>query len=228
MAPALAAPYTVNDLAYDPVTHTTKLPNGQDVPHVTHILSSVGVAKDFEELAEYGPRMAERLELARSRGTAVHADCHAYDDDDLVIEKVDRRSLPYLEAWIECRAVVGLRPIARERQLFHRSLCVTGWMDGIFETERRGKILRILADLKTGDPESAGAHQQTAAYEGAWLDMGGEPVDERWAIWLQPGQRIPYRIVNYTARADSYLDFARFQASLTTYHEQPERRRRAH
>lgn len=209
------------DLAYDDDRHVT-LCNGRDVPHVTTVLSKVGVSTDFDVLAAVAH---VDVELARHRGRAVHADCHALDDGEIKITDCDPRVRPYVKAWEHCCAEKGLEPIAhqRERQIFHPQFWYTGILDGVFACN--GK--RILGDLKTGDPEDAAAHLQTAAYEEAWnFEHPDEPIDERWAIWLVPERVIPYRIINYTKRADAVLDFGKFAACLTVYNEQPQRRKR--
>lgn len=215
--------FTVDDITFDPVTHTSTLPDGRPVPHVTAVLEAVGVATDFEELADMGPRMADQIRFASARGTAVHADTHAYDDNDLMWETVDPLVLPYVQAWVTCREQLGLVPLAhgRERRLYHPVYHYTGITDGVFMRGER----RILPDLKTGDPESAAAHLQTAAYESAWNFMHLEQqIDERWAIWLRPGRKVPYTIINYTARQDAWQDFQKWQAALCVYNEQPGRR----
>lgn len=212
---------------YDASTHTTTDEHGLDVPHVTTVLGAVGLTTDFDELSRESRRMAGILEQARARGTAVHADCHAFDDDDLDLADVDPRVRPYVEAWARFRGDKGLIALAhaRERHVVHPVFRYAGILDGIFK-QILGKR-RILVDIKTGDPEDAAAHLQTAAYQGAWeLQHPDELVDERWAVWLQPGLRVPYRVVNYSARAEAFEDFQVFLAALTTYHNQPQRRRR--
>lgn len=227
---AVAAPpvyrFTVADVRYDPELHTSTLPDGQKVPHVTEVLSEVGVSTDFEELAALSAYMGEKIEVARARGTAVHADCHALDDDDLLWDTVHPQVRPFVESWDQCREDMCLVPIAhaRERRVYHPLFNYTGILDGVFM--RRDK--RILLDLKTGDPESAATHLQTVAYEAAWVAMFPHlPIDERWAVQLVPKLKVPYRIKNYTARPEAHTDFGKFMACLTVYHEQPARRERA-
>lgn len=235
-SPPPAPRWTVADVTYDEATHTSRLPDGRDVPHVTHVLSATGVSTDFAEMAGLGPRMRDNLWAARALGSAVHKDCHAADDDDLDMATVDRRVLPFLDAWAAVRRDKGLTPVAhgRERRVFHDLLTYTGILDGLFASVDGGPL--VLGDLKTGDPEDAAAHLQTAAYEGALRRMQqvARPVFEfgsehlrRWAIWLRPGRRVPYTIVDYTSpRRDHHQDFAKFQACLTTYNEQQDRRER--
>ena len=220
-------PAASDRLVYDPATHTTRTATGIEVPHVTRILSAVGVSTDFEEVAERSWRMRDRLEHLRQRGTAVHADCHAYDDDDLDLDACDVRVRPFVEAWAACRAEKGLVPVthARERRVFHDLDWYTGIMDGLFR--RQGKF--GVVDLKTGDPDDAAAHLQTAAYAEAYVrEHPDVKIEWRWAVWLRPGRRVPYTIVDYTdarRRPDCYLDYQKFRACLTVFREQPAQRR---
>lgn len=218
---------TVAEIQYDPATHRSVAPDGREVPHVTHVLESVGVATDFAGLASFSPKLCRDIEERRALGSAVHADCHAFDDGDLIWESIDPRVLPYVDiAWRSCRENLGLVPLKRERRLYHALYHYTGIMDGLFR-DRRQKV--ILADLKIGDPEDAGAQFQTAAYEAAYkFEHPGEVIDERWAIHLCPQAIIPYRVVNYSApsrAAEAWTDFNKFQAMLVTYWEQAGRRR---
>lgn len=220
---------TASDLIYDAATHTTRTPDGVDVPHVTHVLKSVGVTKDFEELSDINARLRSNVANASLRGTAVHADCHAFDDDDLEDDYFDRsgdgRIVPFVKAWARVREDKRLKPIvhARERHVFHPLLLYTGIQDGIFESD----LGLILVDLKTGDPEDAAAHIQTAAYEAAWrCENKKTKIAERWAVWLRPERKIPYTIMNYSARPDASLDFDKFAACVTVYYEQADRRRK--
>jgi hypothetical protein len=219
-------PLTVDDVVYDAETHTSRLTDGREVPHVTAVLAAVGVATDFEELMRDRPYMRRRVELAGARGTAVHADCHAYDDDDLAWETVSPEVLPFVEAWAQARANLHLRPLARERRVFHPTLCYTGIKDGLFEVtggEWAGAV--VLGDIKTGDPESSACQYQTAAYaEAELVAKVVDRIDRRWAIWLQPERRVPYTVVDYTSHVEAPTDFLRFAAFLTTYRSQAGRR----
>lgn len=225
---------TASELTYDVVAHKTTAPDGRDVPHVTEVLSAVGVSVQFAGLAElFGPRVAEAIDEARALGQAVHADCHAYDDNDLDWSTVDDRVRPYLDAWVVCREQLGLEPLLepdgssqdRERQIFDADFWYTGFLDGVFA--RKGQL--ILVDIKTGDPWDAAAHLQTAAYEKAWnraQAVRQRTIDERWAIQLTPDRKVPYRVTNYSAEPMSRLHFNKFAACLTVYFEQAARRRK--
>lgn len=223
-------PYTASDILYDPVAHRSVDPDGIDVPHVTHLLGEVGLSTDFEELRLTSRRLAAAIDYKCQLGSTLHADSHAYDDDDLDWTTVHPDVAPYLRAWATCRHNLSLRPTTRERRVYHPLYRYTGILDGIFLVPpavkgRREK--RILLDLKLGDPDSAAAHLQTAAYEAAYVyDHPTERIDERWAVQLVPGRTIPYIVTNYSARQAACRDFQIFMAALTVYNHQPARRPR--
>lgn len=225
----MARRLTAADLIYDEVTHTTRTPDGIDVPHTTKILRAVGVSRDFDDLGDRVRRVRENLPNASARGTAVHADCHAFDDDDLPLDYFasgDGRIVPFVKAWERVREAKRLKPLvhARERLVYHPVYSYAGILDGIFECCDVGLVL---VDLKTGDPEDAAAHLQTAAYAEAWLsEHKKEKIAERWAVWLRPERVVPYTIINYSSRPDARLDFGKFAACVTVYYEQAERRRK--
>jgi hypothetical protein len=227
MTATVPARYTAADLIYDADRHTSKLPDGTPVPHVTAILSATGVGEDFDALAGRGPRFRSMIDNARERGTAVHADCHAYDDDDLDWNGVDHRVRPYVEAWAEFRMNKNLTPMAhaRERRIYHPIYGYTGILDGVFALGLGDQ--RCLIDIKTGNPESAAAHIQTAAYEEAWnAEHPDVPITSRWAVWLTPRNRVPYRIFDYSSRPDACEHFGIFLACLTVYREIQKRKSR--
>lgn len=214
---------TAADILYDPETHSSRTPDGVNVPHVTHILSEVGVSTNFEEIGMMSKRIRDRIEYRGALGTAVHADCHAFDDDDLDWAAVHPEVRPYVESWMACRESQKIIPIARERRVFHPRQFYAGILDGIFMKGAR----RILIDLKIGNPEDAAAHLQTAAYEAAWtVEHPADVIHERWAVRLTPDRKIPYEIVNYSARDSALRDWATFQAALCVYNAQPGRRPR--
>lgn len=205
------------DIAFDPIGHVYTLPDGTRVPSVTQILKATGVATDFEALPN-----KEAIERKRDIGTACHADCHAYDDDDLAWPSVHPDVLPYVEAWAIFREQKKLVPLVRERIVFNLAYFYCGTFDRIFELPD-GR--RVLIDTKVGDPRSAAGHLQTAAYEKAFLfEHPTERIDERWAVQLCPEFLVPYRVTNYTQLPDAWMDAQKFYACVTVFNEQPGRR----
>lgn len=217
-----AAAFTSADIAFSPELHEYRLiRDGRLVPSVTQILSAVGISVDFAALASRSGHLSAQIETARQLGTAVHADCHALDDDDLDWETIDPRVEPYVRAWATFRVNKRLMPLTRERRVFHPDAFYCGTLDGVFLDED-GR--RILIDVKTGNPEDSGCRFQTAAYEAAWLlEHPDETILERWAVQLTPECTVPYRITPYP----DWRDFRVFQAFVTTYQHQASRRARS-
>lgn len=207
------------ELTFDEIAHVYRYAD-EVVPSVTQILRATGVSVDFQSLSAMSAIMRAAIELKREIGSALHADAHAFDDDDLDLGAVDPRVRPYLDAWIEFRMNSGLTPDVRERRVFHKGMRYAGTLDGIFTT-RSGK--RVLVDIKTGDPADSGCQFQTAAYESAYLDMGGSAIHERWGVQLIPGRQIPYVVSRYT----DWQDVNRWYSIVTTFHLQAARRRAA-
>lgn len=215
-----ALSYRGADLRFDAERHEYRLPDDRLVPNVTTILKLTGVATDFDEIASRSARMANAIEYRRALGVAAHADCHAFDDHDLDWNAVHPDVLPYVKAWQVYRESQDLVPVERERIVFHEDLFFCGTLDGIFE-KPDGSL--VLIDIKLGNPFDAAAHLQTAAYLAAYLREHGSDVaiTERRAVRLMPERRVPYDVTPYT----DWQDIHRFRAVLTTFYEQPERRR---
>ncbi len=206
--------FTAAMVTFDPIAHRYTLPDGREVPSVTRILSDTDVAVDFEELGALSRLTSGHLEAARQLGTAVHSDCHAWDDDDLDCDGVHPDVRPFLHAWIVFRANTGFTPERRERLVYHAGLGYAGTLDavGLIPSGRR-----ILVDIATGDPKHSAKQFQTAAYAAAYTE---HPIDERWAVQLTPDNGVPYRIHVYS----DWSDFGKFSAFVTTYHNQACRR----
>lgn len=204
-------------LTFDAAIHEYRLSDGRRVPSVTEILKATRVSVDFNEISARSGRLAEMIATKRELGIAVHADSHAFDDDDLDWSTVDPRVEPYVKAWATFRLNSQLVPLTRERVVFHPSLFYSGTLDGIF---RAPNGRRILCDIKTGDPRDAGAQFQLAAYDLAYLVDHDEPIDERWSVQLTPELGVPYRVTPHSGWRDVEI----WRAIVATYYAQPARR----
>lgn len=206
---------TAADIIFNVDRHEYSVPDGRIVPGVTAILRHTGVSVDFDALPG-----REGIERRRDIGTALHADSHALCDGDLDWSTVHPDVLPFLESWATCREHKRLVPLTRERRVFDPTLWYAGTLDGIFLIETTGK--RVLIDLCIGDATAAAKQYQTAAYQRAYeLDHPDTVIDERWAVELRPGQRVPYGIQPYT----EWSDFQIWPAIVTTYSARPTARR---
>jgi hypothetical protein len=202
---------TTAALTFDADTHVYRV-GGQVVPSVTGILRATGISVDFEALGNMGAATADAIALKRDIGRALHEDAHAFDDNDLDWSTVDRRVVPYLEAWATFRANQQLTPIARERRVYHPGLGYAGTLDGIFTRRSDGRS--VLVDIKLGDPEDAGGRYQTAAYQLAYCaERPHCVIHERCCVWLQPDLSVPYRVHPYT----DWRDLQVWPAIVTTY-----------
>lgn len=106
---------------------------GEVLPSVTTILKETGISKDFDNLSSMGSKLRHDISTKRDLGTAVHADSHAFDDDDLDWETVNSEVRPYVEAWAVFRQnYPHLRPAVRERLVYHPGYRFVGTLDGIF------------------------------------------------------------------------------------------------
>jgi hypothetical protein len=203
---------------FDPVRHEYRL-EGRRVPSVTAVLRAAGASTDLDALVARSPAFATRLADKRILGTVLHADCHAFDDGDLILGTVHPLILPYLQAWATFRSnFPHLRPVARERAVCHPIYRYAGTLDAIFE-QPSGR--RVLVDIKTGDPEACATHLQLAAYAAAYLaEHPTERIHERWAVQLIPGRTIPYHVTPYSARLGAWADFGDFLSYLARYRAQ--------
>jgi hypothetical protein len=218
---ASARPFTAADITFRPDEHEYVLPDGRVVPSVTQILAAVGVSTDFDSLSQVSASLRGAIERKRAIGTALHADCHSWDDQDLDDSTVHDEVRPYLDAYKVFRSDKALLPLGRERRVYHPQLGFAGTLDGIFAAPSKRNVL---IDLKTGDPRDAGCQWQTAAYQLAWeyQHPDGIRIDERWGVQLLPGRPIPYAITPYT----DWRDRDTFRAFVTTFYCQAARRLR--
>lgn len=208
---------TAAALTFTHETHEYRV-DGRVVPSVTQILKATLVAVDFDELAGFSSRLGQAIDEKRALGQALHADAHAFDDNDLDWATVHVDVLPYLEAWRRFRADKRLAPQVRERRLYHPALGYAGTLDGVFVTPG---LKRVLVDIKTGDPEDSGCRYQTAGYQLAYAIDHEDVIDERWAVQLVPDRAVPYRVTRY----DDWRDFDTWRAIVATYYAQSARRR---
>lgn len=212
---------TSRDIDFDPATHTYRLmPSGLVLPSVTHILKSTGVSTDFEALRQTSGRLAEAIDAKRALGTIVHEACHFYDDNDLHWPSVHPDVLPYVEAWATFREHKQMTPLVRERIVYQPTLGYVGTFDGLFQSPAYDGA--VLADIKLGDPEDAGAQFQTAAYLLAYqVEHPGMAGAMRWSVQLVPERRVPYVITPYV----DFKDFDTWRAIVATYYASAAMRR---
>lgn len=208
-------------LHFDPVEHRYRV-NGRALPSVTQVLKACGISRDWSDINP------DVLENKRAIGQAAHMAAHYYDEGSLRPESVDDRVTPYLQAWIDFRAMTGFVPALLETPLHHPGLWFAGALDraGCFSkfTSCDPRDLYVV-DIKTGDPTDAGAQWQTAAYSEllsvnlsksspfyASVDFRLRP---RYSVHLFPDGR--YKLTCYP---DTLRDWTHFTHALSTFNIQ--------
>lgn len=187
-------------LAFDPDAHAYAL-DGVPVYGVTTILKLAGyVSSEWFD------------DFARDRGSAVHLAAHYDDLGDLDVARMDPRLEPYLDAWRLFRRETGYAPavlngdglVASEFCVASRTYGFATTVDRVLErAEARGKPLRVLAEIKTGDPGD-GAALQTAGQSLA-LEENGIFCARRMSVRLRPDGR--YTVATYTEHTRDRNDF---------------------
>lgn len=194
---------------------------GAPVVNVTSLLRTYRISRDWSDIP---PSV---LDEKRDIGRAAHIATHYLDEDDLQPGTVAPAVEPYVEAWRAFRADLGFVPFLLETALVHPLLRYAGTLDR-FGLVRHLQSAPSVVDIKTGDPDDAGAGPQTAAYEQLvrvvltpeflslltgislawWRDAWNEPWT-RYSVQLLDTGR--YRLCTYT----SHRDLVRFNWALS-------------
>lgn len=176
---------------------------GETVVSVTQVLRRF-FPDDFAQVPK------DVLERKRQIGSAAHQATHLWDRGILDATTVAPEVLGYLAAW--SRFVDENQPtiIATELRLMHPQRALAGTLDKLAWMPGKPLNAFTIIDLKTGDPDAARAHLQTAAYAElvrAVLQPAplAEPAFiERMSVQLRPDGT--YRSRPYSNR----LDWRRF------------------
>lgn len=187
----------MKDLYFDEARHEYTY-KGALVPGVTSVIDNI--LSQFDGVPEH------QLKAARERGTAVHRACALYDLDDLVMDSLDPRIVPYLEAWILFRKERGFHPTAIEERVFHPRHMYAGTLDRIGLI---GGAVSIV-DIKTGT-QSLTAGLQSAAYLEARNYRRPDKVRGRVIVHLQPDGKYALR------KQTDPSDFSVFLSALHLY-----------
>lgn len=127
-----------------------------ELPRVTSILASVGLAPDYAAIAP------ETLQAAAERGSKVHALIEATHYGFAEPEDVTPDVAPYLAAYEKFVVDSGYQPIATEIEVRHP--------DYVGHVDQIGWLLgrRLLVDFKTTSAIYPSAAYQVAGYRMAW------------------------------------------------------------
>lgn len=185
------------DLAFEPDSHTYSV-SGMVLPSVTQVLQPL---QDFRFVDD------ATLRAAASFGTAVHRVCELYDQDDLVMDSVDRPLVPYLEAWCRFLSETRAKVLQVEQRYHHRSLGYAGTLDRLLEIDGA----RVLADIKSVSRLSAVVGVQLAAYATLLENNTEHKEVKRAAVQLCPDGT--YRLRFY----EESMDWPTFLSLLTLH-----------
>ena len=161
---------------FEPVGHRYVV-DGEELASVTTVLKALGLYPPFAD----GPY--------RERGTAVHLATEYDDLGELDDERTHPAILPYVEAWRQCRAALGLRFQLDqiEVRLANPDQRIAGTLDRLTDD--------AIYDLKTGAPPPCTA-LQLAAYAHLAELRDGRPR-RRYSVWLRPDMEPRYKVCEY-------------------------------
>ncbi len=131
-----------------------------DYPHVTQILKAAG-------LSDYSDVPKNTLDFACNRGDVGHKTCELYDRENLRMDTVDPRIMPYLQAWIKFKKDTSVIIEDIEYKVVSDKYGYQGTMDRMVVIGgKRGPLeLKLTAQLM---PSTA---IQLAAYLQAWNEQ---------------------------------------------------------
>ena len=193
------------NLVFDQPTHTYTL-DGEPVPSVTTILREAGLL----QLDAVPPVV---LETARTRGTAVHALLHYFNEDDLDESSVADEYQPYLEAWKRYRDERDLVVRLCEYRIASRRHRVAGTLDVLCSIDPDGWLI----DFATGDPATVAKPIQTAGYVALSLEWAAS--DPRLAAVLARHTR--WRRGALQLRSDASFESPSTSTPLTSRNSTP-------
>lgn len=189
------APSQAPVFTFDQDAHRYYL-DGVEIPHVTGILRTVGLAQEYGGFHE-----------AQWRGLHVHQACELLDLNDLDWSTVYPQWAGYVRAYERFKQEREFVPRLIEYQAWHPSFRFAGTIDreGVLEESGRTELVQL--DLKTGAEEDW--HKwQTAGY---YL-LRGVTEARRGCLYLNEDRS--YRLVWHDDPADMRV----FLAALTITH----------
>lgn len=178
-------------LVFDEATHTYTY-NGAVVPSVTQVL---------KPLTNYGMIPADKLEIARQKGVAVHKMVELHAKGDLDVETLPDWMRPVLANWEQFVADTGFEVINSEMQVYNQVYGYAGTFD-LYGRMREGDAL---IDVKRSLFAGPVIGLQLAGYEAAMVGslkrVGVKfgPV-KRYALKLN--ENGPYRLEPFTNKTD--------------------------
>jgi hypothetical protein len=170
--------------------------NGVPVPNVTRILSP---------LMDYSMVPADKLEIARQKGTHVHRMVELWATGDLVEETLPDWMKPVFAQWLKFVADTGFELFASENRVFHNTYRYAGTLD-LYGKMHRNKYPCYI-DIKRSFLAGPSIGLQLAAYQ----EAHGDKLAARFALKLN--ENGPYRLESFEDKAD----FGVFLSLLTIH-----------
>lgn len=156
-------------IQFDPETHRYTL-NGRPLPSVTSILKPLG---GYEGIPQH------ILDEAAAFGTAVHYATELLDADNLG-DGLHEAIVPLVEQWKRFKEEHKVVILRSEMRVHHKVHLYAGTLDRIIRVGDK----TILVDIKTTNIIMPSVSPQLSAYAQAFEAMGGDPIDECWAVQL--------------------------------------------
>jgi hypothetical protein len=176
-------------LTFEPIEHRYFW-NGTEVPSVSTVL---------KPLTDYGMIPADKLEIARQKGVAVHKMVELHAKGDLDEETLPEWMRPVLEQWLRFCDDTGFKIIEYERQVYHPAYGYAGTLD-LIGMIGEGDEFPII-DVKRSFFAGPVIGMQTAAYAEAYIaETGDKRIKTRYALKLN--ETGPYRLEPFTDKKD--------------------------
>lgn len=173
--------------------------NARPVPNVTSVLAP---------LTDYSMIPADRLELARQKGVAVHKTIELWCRNDLDCTNLPKWLEPVVMKWTEFVMHTGFRIIDSEKRVYHSTFCYAGTLDLFGYLERHNTF--ALIDLKRSFFAGKAIGLQLAAYLAAYVDQEKHRGKAR-RFALRLNESAPVRLQEF----DDAGQFGEFCALLT-------------
>ncbi len=167
-------------LTFDAATHSYTW-DGKPVPHVTGVL---------KPLTDYSMVPADKLEVARQKGVAVHA--MVEHDAKGTLSDLPEWMIPVYDYWLKAKKELGLEIIESERKVYHRLYGYAGTLDlqcRAHNTKLKGVGI---IDIKRSFFGGKTIGLQTAAYAGACdqdIKKQSDRIQWRAALRLREDQK---------------------------------------
>ena len=167
-----------------------------------------GVTSIIDHLTDFSRVPADKLEVARQKGQAVHSMVDMHEKGILDEESLPAWLQPILSRYLKWLRETGFRTIKAEHKVYHSVYCYAGMLDRYGEFVHAAEFGFV--DFKRSFLAGEVIGVQLAAYQAAYIDQHRDDKNakkaKRYALRLHEDG--PYRMEPYT-------DEGQFQDFLT-------------